>query len=155
MKRRYLTFTIRQLKAKLSNLSRTSFKITRNFFKSRLGIDKRDWSRLTKAQIIKVLDFYYSNIAPISHQPEIKKLLDLGFLPNLECLNFPNPDEIFATFSGWQITFDSPSLCAFKGGLWMVFEPSNGCDYDALIAAIKADFCQLEKRSKPIQLSLF
>jgi hypothetical protein len=59
MKRRYLTFNIRQLKAKLSNLSRTSFKITRNFFKSRLGIDKRDWSRLTKAQIIKVLDFYF------------------------------------------------------------------------------------------------
>ena len=64
MKRRYLTFTIRQLKAKLSDLSRTTFKITRNFFKSRLGIDKRDWSRLNKAEIIRVLNYYYAVLKP-------------------------------------------------------------------------------------------
>ena len=64
MKRRYLTFTIRQLKAKLSNLSRTTFRITRNFFKSRLGIDKRDWSRLNKAEIIRVLSYYYAALKP-------------------------------------------------------------------------------------------
>jgi hypothetical protein len=64
MKRRYLTFTIRQLKAKISQLSRTTFKITRKFFKSRLGITKRDWSRLTKAEIIRVLNYYYASLAP-------------------------------------------------------------------------------------------
>ena len=64
MKRRYLTFTIRQLKAKLSCLSRTAFRITRNFFKSRLGIDKRDWSRLNKAEIIRVLNYYYAALKP-------------------------------------------------------------------------------------------
>jgi len=64
MKRRYLTFTIRQLKAKLSHLSRTTFKITRNFFKSRFGIDKRDWSRLNKAEIIRVLNYYYASLVP-------------------------------------------------------------------------------------------
>ena len=64
MKRRYLTFTIRQLKAKLSDLSRTTFKITRNFFKSRLGIDKQDWSRLNKAEIIRVLNYYDAALKP-------------------------------------------------------------------------------------------
>ena len=64
MKRRYAAFNIRQLKAKLSYLSRTSFRITRNFFKSRLGIAKRDWSRLTKAEIIRVLDYYYGSLVP-------------------------------------------------------------------------------------------
>ena len=64
MKRLYATLTIRQLKVKLSQLSRTTFKITRNFFKSRLGIDKRDWSRLTKAEIIRVLDHYYACLVP-------------------------------------------------------------------------------------------
>ena len=64
MKRRYVTFSIRQLKAKLSHLSRTTFRITRNLFKSRLGIDKRDWSRLTKAEIIRVLNYYYASLAP-------------------------------------------------------------------------------------------
>ena len=64
MKRRYLTFTIRQLKAKLSDLSRTTFKITRNFFKSRFGIDKRDWSRLNKAEIIRVINYYYATLKP-------------------------------------------------------------------------------------------
>ena len=59
MKRQYLTFTIRKLKVKLSHVSRTTFKITRQFFKSRFGIDKRDWSRLTKAEIIRVLNYYY------------------------------------------------------------------------------------------------
>jgi len=62
MKRRYLTFTIRQLKAKLSCISRTTFKITRKFFKSHLGIDKCDWSRLNKAEIIRVLNYYFSNL---------------------------------------------------------------------------------------------
>ncbi|WP_354636062.1 hypothetical protein [Planktothricoides raciborskii] len=64
MKRLYAAFNIRQLKAKLSHLSRTSFRITRNFFKSRLGIVKRDWSRLTKAEIIRVLDYYYGSLVP-------------------------------------------------------------------------------------------
>jgi hypothetical protein len=64
MKRLYVTLTIRQLKAKVSRLSRTAFKITRNFFKSRLGIVKRDWSRLTKAEIIQVLDYYYGSLVP-------------------------------------------------------------------------------------------
>jgi hypothetical protein len=64
MKKRYLTFTIRQLKAKLSQLSRTTFKITRKFFKSRFGIDKRDWSRLNKAEIIRVLNYYYASLSP-------------------------------------------------------------------------------------------
>jgi hypothetical protein len=64
MKRLYSTLTIRQLKVKLSQLSRTTFKITRNFFKSRLGIDKRDWSRLTKAEMIHVLDHYYASLVP-------------------------------------------------------------------------------------------
>jgi hypothetical protein len=64
MKRLYVTLTIRQLKAKVSRLSRTAFKITRNFFKSRLGIVKRDWSRLTKAEIIRVLDDYYGSLVP-------------------------------------------------------------------------------------------
>ncbi len=48
----------------MSRLSRTAFKITRNFFKSRLGIVKRDWSRLTKAEIIRVLDDYYGSLVP-------------------------------------------------------------------------------------------
>lgn len=59
MKKQYLTFTIRKPKVKLSHVSRTTFKVTRNFFKSRFGIDKRDWSRLTKAEIIRVLNYYY------------------------------------------------------------------------------------------------
>jgi hypothetical protein len=64
MKRLYVTLTIRQLKAKVSRLSRTAFKVTRNFFQSRLGIVKRDWSRLTKAEIIRVLDYYYGSLVP-------------------------------------------------------------------------------------------
>ncbi|KOR37244.1 MULTISPECIES: hypothetical protein [Planktothricoides] len=64
MKRLYVTLTIRQLKAKVSSLSRTAFKVTRNFFQSRLGIVKRDWSRLTKAEIIQVLDYYYGSLVP-------------------------------------------------------------------------------------------
>jgi len=63
MKRLYVTLTIRQLKAKVSHLSRTAFKVTRKFF-SRLGIVKRDWSRLTKAEIIRVLDYYYGSLVP-------------------------------------------------------------------------------------------
>ena len=73
MKRRYVTFSIRQLKAKLSHLSRTSFKITRNFFKSRFGINKRDWSRLTKTEIIKVLNYYYGVI--MANHEVVKTLL--------------------------------------------------------------------------------
>lgn len=63
MKRLYVTLTIRELKAKVSHLSRTAFKVTRKFF-SRLGIVKRDWSRLTKAEIIRVLDYYYGSLVP-------------------------------------------------------------------------------------------
>jgi len=69
MKRLYVTLTIRQLKAKVSRLSRTAFKVTRNFFQSRLGIVKRDWSRLTKAEIIRVLDYYYGSLVPDLAKP--------------------------------------------------------------------------------------
>ena len=56
MKRPYSLLTIRQLKARLSHLSRTTFKITRRLL-GKLGIDKRDWSRLNKAEIIRVLNY--------------------------------------------------------------------------------------------------
>ena len=154
MKRLYATLTIRQLKGKISQLSRTAFKVTRRFFRS-LGFDKRDWSRLTKAQIIKVLDFYYANIMPKRYDEETRKLIELGFEPNLECLNFPEYEQIGATVYGWDVTISGGDLCLFKGGLWVVFETDGGCDYDALIAEIKKAFKEMTERSKPIQLSLF
>jgi hypothetical protein len=154
MKRLYSTLTIRQLKAKISHLSRTAFKITRRFFRS-LGFDKRDWSRLTKAQIIKVLDYYYSAIMPLPYNQETRKLIELGFEPNLESLDSPDSEEIITTVCGWDVTTDGASLCLFKGGLCVVFEPVGGCDYDALIDSIKKSFKEMTERSKPIQLSLF
>lgn len=154
MKRLYATLTIRQLKAKISQLSRTAFKITRRFFRS-LGFDKRDWSRLTKAQIIKVLDFYYANMMPVHYNQETRKLIELGFEPNPECLDFPELEEILMIVYGWSVTSNGPSLCLFKDGLWLVFEPDGGCDYDALIDRIKSAFKEMQKQSQPIQLSLF
>jgi hypothetical protein len=154
MKRLYATLTIRQLKAKISHLSRIAFKITRRFFRS-LGFDKRDWSRLTKAQIIKVLDFYYANVMPVPYNKETRKLIELGFEPNPECLRFPESEEIMTTVYGWDVTISGGDLCLFNGGLWVVFETDGGCDYDALIAEIKKAFKELTERSKPIQLSLF
>ena len=154
MKRLYATLTIRQLKAKISHLSRTAFKITRRFFRS-LGFDKRDWSRLTKAQIIKVLDFYYQNMNPVHYNQETRKLIELGFDPNLEYLAYPESEEILMTVYGWSVTTDGPALCLFKDGLWLVFEPDGGCDYDALIARVKRAIKELHNQSQPIQLSLF
>jgi hypothetical protein len=154
MKRLYATLTIRQLKAKISHLSRTAFKITRRFFRS-LGFDKRDWSRLTKAQIIKFLDFYYANIMPLPYNQETRKLIELGFEPNLECLDFPESEEIMMTVYGWDVTISGGDLCLFKGGLWLSYDPDGGCDYDALIDRIKSAFKEMTEHSKPIQLSLF
>lgn len=154
MKRLYATLTIRQLKAKISHLSQTAFKITRRFFRS-LGFDKRDWSRLTKAQIIKVLDFYCQNMNSVHYSQETRKLIELGFEPNLECLACPDSEEILMTVYGWSVTTDGLALCLFKDGLWVVYEPDGGCDYDALIARVKSAFKELQKQSQPIQLSLF
>ena len=154
MKRLYATLTIRQLKAKISHLSRFAFKITRRFFHS-LGFDKRDWSRLTKAQIIKVLDFYYQNISQVHYNQETRKLIELGFEPSLESLAYPESEEILMTVHGWSVTSDGPSLCLFKDGLWLVLEPDEGCDYDALIARVKRAIKELQNQSQTIQLSLF
>lgn len=78
MKRLYVTLTIRQLKAKVSRLSRSAFKVTRKFFKRELGIVKRDWSRLNKAQLIKVIDHYHRYIVPMFLDC-IKSLTEHGF----------------------------------------------------------------------------
>jgi hypothetical protein len=106
MKKRYLTFTIRQLKTKLSQLSRTTFKITRNFFQSRLGIDKRDWSRLTKAEIIRVLDYYYASLVP-----ELAKTVLTGYR--------------FQTTTPENLIGMLPQLPRESGQQWRLREPAK------------------------------
>lgn len=91
MKRLYVTLTIRQLKAKVSRLSQTAFKITRKFFKRELGIDKRDWSRLTKSQLIKVLDHFHRYIVPMFLDC-IKSLTEHGF-HRFPVVGFSLPDS--------------------------------------------------------------
>jgi hypothetical protein len=109
MKRLYVTLTIRQLKAKVSYLSRTTFKITRNFFKSRLGIVKRDWSRLTKAEIIRVLDHYYASLVP-----QLAKTVLTGYR-----FQVTSPDKFLSVL---------PKLRSESGQQWRLIEPAKKID---------------------------
>jgi hypothetical protein len=78
MKRLHVTLTIRQLKAKVSRLSQTAFKITRKCFKKEMAINKRDWSRLTKKELIAVIDHYHRYIVPMFNDC-IKSFTEHGF----------------------------------------------------------------------------
>jgi hypothetical protein len=106
MKRRYLTLTIRQLKVKLSHLSRTSFRITRKFFKSRLGINKRDWSRLTKAEIIRVLNYYYGFLAP-NRPTKVPIFGGLKVGDRLIHVKSQETYQVVGIEGGWILTKDS------------------------------------------------